>query len=403
MTGRKCQTCKHYEPSPIRRRGWCRNPRLYSPQQSHLVDQDELGCGAGTGSYWEPTDAEHGHGRVPVATEGMSPTVTASRPAATRPEMHSDPAPRRGPSTPRRPGLLRRLLPAPPPLAGAGAFFASGGTGSGFPSAGGGGRGERPTRGGTAGSGFGLARGRGGEDAADDDPDDGGQTLYAGTPRSERAGRLPGQERTVSYQPEERYWTDYLRIALPVVGLLLMLGLFLFWANSLIGDPNGEPPTEAPAAQVDEQITASPPAATATTPVEIAPTPPGDAAGADDAAPPPADAAAGDEAAADQAAEQPAEGDGGDGAADDPAAQEGDSGVSGEFAEGDAVVVSEELNMRSDPSVEGEIIKTLPAGEALTIIGGPTEGDDNTWYEVEDDTADQGWVAAEFLEPAPAE
>ena len=37
-----------------------------------------------------------------------------------------------------------------------------------------------------------------------------------------RAG--PSEERTVSYQPEERYWTDYLRIALPVFGLLLLIG-----------------------------------------------------------------------------------------------------------------------------------------------------------------------------------
>ena len=27
----------------------------------------------------------------------------------------------------------------------------------------------------------------------------------------------------MSYQPEERYWTDYLRIAFPVLGLLLLL------------------------------------------------------------------------------------------------------------------------------------------------------------------------------------
>ena len=37
MTGRKCGSCKHYEPAPIWRKGWCRNPLLYSPQQSHLV------------------------------------------------------------------------------------------------------------------------------------------------------------------------------------------------------------------------------------------------------------------------------------------------------------------------------------------------------------------------------
>ncbi|MCO5176399.1 MAG: hypothetical protein M9890_05415 [Thermomicrobiales bacterium] len=57
MTGRKCSTCKHYEPAPIWRRGWCRNPVLYAPQQNHLVFEDDLDCERGMGNYWEPADA----------------------------------------------------------------------------------------------------------------------------------------------------------------------------------------------------------------------------------------------------------------------------------------------------------------------------------------------------------
>src|SRR5262245_17133858 len=56
MPERKCQTCKHFEASPIRHKGWCRNPLLYSPQQSHLVDHNDLDCGRGLGNYWEPIE-----------------------------------------------------------------------------------------------------------------------------------------------------------------------------------------------------------------------------------------------------------------------------------------------------------------------------------------------------------
>ena len=45
----------------------------------------------------------------------------------------------------------------------------------------------------------------------------------------------------MSFQPEERYWTDYLRIALPVIGLLLLLGLLWYWAAALIGGGSPDP------------------------------------------------------------------------------------------------------------------------------------------------------------------
>lgn len=53
---KKCATCRHYEPSPLRKRGWCRNPLLYDRNTNHLVEEDTLGCSRGFGSvnYWEP-------------------------------------------------------------------------------------------------------------------------------------------------------------------------------------------------------------------------------------------------------------------------------------------------------------------------------------------------------------
>ena len=57
MPEHKCSTCKHYESAPMWKKGWCRNPLLYSPQQSHLVGEDDLDCNRGMGSYWEAIDA----------------------------------------------------------------------------------------------------------------------------------------------------------------------------------------------------------------------------------------------------------------------------------------------------------------------------------------------------------
>jgi quercetin dioxygenase-like cupin family protein/uncharacterized protein YgiM (DUF1202 family) len=73
-----------------------------------------------------------------------------------------------------------------------------------------------------------------------------------------------------------------------------------------------------------------------------------------------------------------------------------------DFAEGDAVVLNDsDVRLRAEPSIEGEVLDTLDEGTELTIVSGPEEADDFTWYEVE--TADgelSGWIVADFLEPA---
>src|SRR4051812_40986880 len=53
---RKCSTCKHYQASPLWRKGWCRNPLLYDRNTNHLVEADSLACNRTFIDYWEPIE-----------------------------------------------------------------------------------------------------------------------------------------------------------------------------------------------------------------------------------------------------------------------------------------------------------------------------------------------------------
>jgi hypothetical protein len=53
---RHCGTCRFYEPSPIWRRGWCRNTVLHRLGYSHPVQEDEHDCRRGRSDFWEPAD-----------------------------------------------------------------------------------------------------------------------------------------------------------------------------------------------------------------------------------------------------------------------------------------------------------------------------------------------------------
>ena len=50
---RCCGNCLHYEASPLRRKGWCRNPLLHEPAARFLVHERELQCANGIKDFWE--------------------------------------------------------------------------------------------------------------------------------------------------------------------------------------------------------------------------------------------------------------------------------------------------------------------------------------------------------------
>jgi hypothetical protein len=230
-------------------------------------------------------------------------------------------------------------------------------------------------------------------------PDDDDETQASETPpepaRSGRGGGgrgggggTGGRPRTIQFQPEDRYWTEYLRIALPIIGLILMLGLFWYWATQIIGDDdNSSDPVATETTGVVETIAAEPTdTGEATQEQTVANTP---EPTEEEAAP-----TATEEESADgeQPTEEPAE--------EEPTEEPAEEGES-EFAPDDVVVVNDsDVNMRSEPTTaEENIVTTLQAGDVLTIADGPEEADGIVWYNVVTEGGEEGWVSADFLDP----
>lgn len=328
MRERACRSCKHFEPAPLRNKGWCRNPLLYGPQQSHLVDQDTIDCVGRTGDFWEPADPSIDE----AAPEG---TGSPERALTGRSRLRLFEAPPQA---------------VPPPAAGTGDVR------------------------------------RGAENRA---PGVSGHRVTdasAGSlPRGDdvnRTGLPQGQERTVSYEPEERYWTDYLRIALPVVGLLLMLGLFWYWASAVIGD-DGDEPRPSPTANVQALVTAEVPTPTPTQQVQI---------NVEEVTPSPTTAAQQAGTSGEQPADEPTEGAEQE---DDPSGEPVGQG----FQVGDIVTPVETINLRADRSTDAEIIEVLEPGTELEVLREARESGTFFWIYVRDMSNDQeGYVADEFVQ-----
>lgn len=221
-------------------------------------------------------------------------------------------------------------------------------------------------------------------------------------PRSTRTVRsggaaAGGQSRVSQHQPEERYWTDYLRIALPVIGLLLMIGLLWFWATQLIGD---SPETTDPATEevgLVSEGTAVPTEAVVQT--EGQTTQPGDDStiGIGEGVSTPVS-----EQEQTQPTQEPAAG---DNQSTEPETEEEpvdeEPATGGTYESGDPVrIIEDGVNVRPDASVAGDPITMLNAGDELTIASGPVEGESYIWWEVILPSGDAGWVVEDFIEPA---
>jgi hypothetical protein len=119
---RRCSTCRHFQPAPLWRKGWCRNPLLYAPHQNHLVDERDLDCNRQFGDYWEPLEAAAAPVMVeaaagPSADTGEVPVTQAGAGVgAAAPDAKQPTAPRRAPAATAPPrgqsDYLRLAVPA---------------------------------------------------------------------------------------------------------------------------------------------------------------------------------------------------------------------------------------------------------------------------------------------------
>lgn len=312
MTGRKCSTCKHYDPAPIWRKGWCRNPLLYAPQQSHIVGEEDLDCERGMGNYWEaagspdllPDGYAYGNAEFPLTLHG-----TGNR----RSDVTS--------------------------------------SGSGI-----------PVYAVSGSSGFGV-----------DPPSEPPPPVRSGA-----GGPPAGRERQLNYYDDERYWTDWLRIIAPIVGVILMVVLFYFWASSFLGGDDdtsgdvGKGQSTATLPVIGASPTTTARAGATGTPLIILTTGPTSTSPAGVGVTPASEPTATDEVPVD----------GGDiyAGATVRVANTGGTGA----------------NMRSDASTEAEVVAVVLDGAELVTTGEAIEGEGFVWWPVEGD-AGAGYIVEDYL------
>ncbi len=60
---------------------------------------------------------------------------------------------------------------------------------------------------------------------------------------------------------------------------------------------------------------------------------------------------------------------------------------------------AEQLRMRAGPGLTQEMVATLADGARLSVLDGPESADGYTWWKVQTEDGQQGWVAGNWLVP----
>jgi hypothetical protein len=195
-----------------------------------------------------------------------------------------------------------------------------------------------------------------------DDFDDDDDVAQRGASTGDPA-RSPGGDRQFTYYPEERYWTDYLRIAAPVLGVIILLALAWFWLSHLIGGGNGAATDTTPTSASNPVMLASPSATTIKGTPQVV------------------------------ASATSAAGSGTPGTTGGPIVNGGKALVTGTGSTG--------VNMRDTATTSGKIVTTLSDGAVLTVTGDSVTADGYTWWPVTDANGNKGFVVADYLQASP--
>ncbi len=472
---RKCSTCKFYEPAPIWRKGWCRNPLLYAPQQSHLVAEDDLDCSRGLSDYWEAADGTgpnagvnlamssggrdpfgrnpdrgdrgtpdapadpwrssspdpygSGHGTPPVDDDGYAPHESTPAAPAGNPryagavggnedirnpwdnaqpgyapppgQREADPGygynygyDANGQAQGQGQGHEPEQTPwqAPPP-----GEYGQGGYGQDPPAYGQGGYGQDPQ--GYDQGGYG-GYGQGGYQQPPPSQPPGPGVTGSGPRRVIPQPAATGKERSLSYYTEERYWTDYAKLVIPVVVVIALLaGAWFIGTGKLRG---GNDATATPGGSSTSAAGSAPsgtrPAGTPGATGSARPGTPAAGTGTSGIIVPNGTAGlpAGGQATLPAGSPKPGTPVAGTGGT--PGGQPALPVKRFKVANTDGVGA----NMRDKPDVAGKLVQTVPEGTEVLASGPAVDGTaGGTWYPVQ--VGDKsGFIRSDFLKSVDA-
>ena len=185
-------------------------------------------------------------------------------------------------------------------------------------------------------------------------------------------------DRDLNYYEEERYWTDYIRIIAPIVGVIVLVIILWFWIANFLGDDGDDDDTAAgtstlnvPTLTSTDQQTPEPGTTQSPPGVQPSATTPGDGTAPAGTSPTP-DATAPD---------------GGNGATDIYL------GATVQVANTDGTG----LNIRSDPSTSGEVLSVFLDGTQVQVIDGPVEAEGFVWWQITGNEVEAGWTVSDYL------